>query len=503
MKRAKKTSLGIVLTDRYIEAVCLEMLPSHEMRVRGGRIDLPNGIIHEGNVISPTKAGGLIQKLLRREGILFRRATVVLPDSQILAQILELPGELPANIHKFIHTEIRYSPILTRRTPCSDYRTLGADEEGKEKILIGVTTQQCIENLVQTFSLAGVEVLSLEMDFCSLYRLFYSRLFSMQKPENLVLAGVTGKTLTICVFLQNRLDFVQRFPISIEPDAFRASMLKQLQTVKQFYEIEHGYSFHQGWKTVTVLDTVPQDGPEWVSELHALFGESADFFTPANLQAITQQECKAEVAYAGYGAALKTIEPVSGLQVPELLPRLYKEQYAWKRAARMTAVLTAGLLLVLYTGTWLFQSLYTAQGAPIGPGAGRMAALANEQRQYLQEIEALRKQRRIAEDLAGQKGGISCYGILQEIRERIPKGLQITSLEITKSGILSLRGQALGFQTIHQFASALEQSEQIETAEVAESRISSVSSRIYDYQILCQLTRSDPGKDPDVSVKSR
>lgn len=499
IKRKKKKSLGIVLTDRYIEAVCVEAVPGGEPQVRAGRIGLPEGLVRDGRITVPAKTAALIGKLLKQEKISLRQATVVLPDTQTVAQILDLPAEMPANMHKYIHTEIRYSPILAKRTPHSDYRMLGADEDGKEKILIGMTTRECIENLVQCFSLAGVEILSVEMDFCALQRAIDSQVLSRQKPKHLLLAGLTGQTFTICVYVNNKLDFLQRFTIPEEPQAVQAAVVEHLATLKQFYEIEKGYSFHQQWKTLLVLDAPVREGQTWKSDLNALFGDSSDFYTPSDLTAL---KTGGTVSFTGYGAARKGIESVSSPEVPELLPRFYAEHYAWKRTARLTAAVAAILVGVLYTGAWFFHTLHSAQGKPGETWAAGMIQLADEQKQCYAEIEMLRTMQQISEDLAGRESAFSYASLLREISLHIPGSLQITSLEITESGMLSLRGRALSFQLIHQFASSLEQSARIETATVEESRISPLSPRIYEYRIICRIVRTETGEPTHDSAET-
>lgn len=489
IKRKKKTSLGIVLTDRYIEAVRVDVSATRESRVRAGRVALPAGLFQNGRFTNPVKAAGLLQKLLKQEGITKRKATVLIPDSQIVAQILDLPGDLPANIHRYIHTETRYSPILTKQTPYSDYRTLGTDEEGKEKILIGVSPQECIENLVYTLSLAELEILSLEMDFCALYRAIYAHVLSGQKPENLLLAGITGQTLTICVFLNGKLDFIQRFSLSARPDSEKITAVKQLQTIKQFYEIERGCSFHQQWKVITVLDTVPQDPEAWVSDLHMLFGEVSELYTPSDLP--IPEKSGTPISFAGYGAALRDLEHAPGLPTPELLPRFFKDHYAWKRTTRITALVAAVMVFALYAGTLIFQSICSAEGNTTASRAAQMVQLADEKEQLRKDIEVLQKLQQITGRLTRQETDFSYPDLLKEIGARIPAGLQITSLEIAKSGIISLEGKALSFQTIHQFAVALEQSEKISSAAVEKSRVSQSSSQIFEYRILCRVHRAE------------
>jgi len=501
IKRIKKKSLGIVLTDRYVEVVYAEKTAGQTPKIRCGRTPLPEGVIRDGKITIPGKVAALIVKLLKQEKIPLRAATVLVPDAQTVAQILDLPAEIPANMHKYIHTEIRYSPILAKRTPYSDFRKLGTDEQGKEKILIGMTTRECIDNLVQCLSLAQVEIRSLEMDFCALQRAIDSQILSGQKQKHLLLSALTGQTLTIWVYLNNKLDFLQRFTIPDKVES-RPTVLERLAATKQFYEIEKGYSFHRDWNIMTFLDIDCRNREAWAENLSSLFGAAAKFYTPADLSQTIGQSGES-VSFTGFGAAWKGIENDSSQTAPELLPRFFVEHYAWKRTARLTAIAAAVLIFVLYAGTLFFHSLRPAHGQTVNPTTGQMIQLALEQEQIRREIDDLQKLRRITETLIRYESAFSPTGLLNEVTQKIPSSLQITRLEITEEGFLSLRGRALSFQTIHQFASALEQSERIEQATVEEARTSPSSSRVYDYRIVCRIRRIRPGEPTDAAAESK
>ena len=126
-----------------------------------------------------------------------------------------------------------------------------------------------------------------------------------------------------------------------------------------------------------------------------------------------------------------------------------------------------------------------------------MILLADEENQNRSVIELLQKQHQITEDFIRQDSLFSYPSLLKEIASRIPAALQVTSLGISNEGIVSLHGKALSFQTIHEFAALLEQSQQIKTAKVNESRVSTASSRIFEYHILCQINITDTGDKPD------
>jgi hypothetical protein len=339
------------------------------------------------------------------------------------------------------------------------------------------------------------------MDFCALYRAVESQILLREKPKHLLLAGLTGQTLTICVYLNNKLDFLQRYSIVAEPETGKAAALEHLAAIKQFYEIEKGYSFHQQWKAITVLDTDVQERKTWREDLTALFGASAEFYTPSDLSKTIGRSGE-PVSFAGLGASWKGIENGSCQAIPELLPRFFAEHYAWKRTTRLTAMVAAILVFVLYAGALFFHTLHRADGRTSDSAASRLIELAQDQKQIRDEIDGFRKIRRITEDLAGRESAFSVSGLLTEIGEKIPCSLQITSLEVSKEGLLSLRGRALSFQSIHQFAAALEQSERIETAIVEETRTSPSSAKIYEYRIACRVKRSQTGDLTDASPEN-
>ncbi|HOK66393.1 MAG TPA: PilN domain-containing protein [Anaerohalosphaeraceae bacterium] len=496
----KKESLGIVLTDSYAEAVWVEAVGPKVVRLRSGRTDLPAGEVCGGWIERPARTAGLIRKMLKTARIGLRRAVVVVPDAQTAAQILDLPAEIPSNMQKFIHTEMRFSPILVKRTAYADYRSLGADEEGKERILAGLTTRECIRNLTETFRLAGVEIQSLQMDFCAVYRAIEAFWEEARKTKNLLTASLTGRTLTVCAYLNRKLDFVQRFSWEGRLEELSSFILEQVRTIQQFYELEKGFSFQHHWQVMVVLEDSWKEALEGLqSGLESLFGDRVVLITPERRPEGLGLKGNEPVWPAALGAAWKGIEPAAH-SVPELLPPEVLEQYAWQRSFWKTVAAAALMLGGFAVSAWLMP--FNAQALSDSEKPPSLIQTAERHKQLKEKIDILRDLQRVSEEMNRQRAVFSFSSVFEEIRKAIPPALQITSLEMNRNGMMEISGRALSIQAIYQFAARLGQSSLISNAAVAESRLSAGSGRVYEYRIICRLKSFETGEEYDADAVS-
>lgn len=491
----KKESLGIVLTDAYIEAVWVQASGSQIVRLRSARADLLPGEVCGGWVQSPARTAARIRKMLTSARIRLREAVVVVPDRQTAAQILDLPAEIPSNMQKFIHTEMRFSPILVKRTPYADYRLLGTDDDGKEKILAALTTRECIRNLVDTFRLAGIRIQSLQTDFCAVYQAAESFCNETRASKNLLLASLTGQTLTVCVYLERKLDFVQRFSCEgqTEIDAF---LFGQIRTIQQFYELGKGISFPHHGRILVILDQKNGIQEKLASALEGLWGRTVIWITP-DWQPNSVPKDKGLIGSAALGAAWTGIQP-SAQTMPDLLPPDVPELYAWQKSLRKTVAAAVLMVAGFYAAARLGP--LNASADSLSPEPLRLVRLAECQKQAKEKLDRLRDLHQSSRRLLRQKTLYSFSAIFEEIANAVPASVQMTSLEMDRKGQIGIAGRALSLQAVHQFAAQLGQSPRISNTQITESRLSASSGRMYEFRIVCRMNPSETGEKKDAET---
>ncbi|MEJ5259572.1 MAG: PilN domain-containing protein [Anaerohalosphaeraceae bacterium] len=486
----KKESLGIVLTDAYIEAVCVQAAGSQIIRLRSARADLPPGEVCAGWVQSPARTAARIRKMLTSARISLREAVVVVPDRQTTAQILDLPAELPSNMQKFIHTEMRFSPILAKRTPYADYRLIGADDDGKEKILAVLTTRECIRSLVETFRLAGIRIQSLQTDFCAVYQAAESFCEETRASKNLLLASLTGQTLTVCVYLERKLDFVQRFSREGQTD-IASFLFGQIRTIQQFYELEKGISFPHHGRIIVVLDQTDGVKNALSSALEGLWGRTVIWITPDwRPNGIVPKDNRL-IGAAALGAAWTGIQP-SAQTMPDLLPPDVPQLYAWHKSLRKTVAAAALMIAGFYAAARLGP--LNASADSLSPEPLRLARLAESQKQAKEKLDRLRDLHQSSRQLLRQKNLYSFSSVFDEIAGAVPSSVQMTSLEMDRKGHIGIAGRALSLQAVHQFAAQLGQSPRISNTQITESRLSASSGRMYEFRIVCRMNPTETGE---------
>ncbi len=492
----KKESLGIVLTDAYIEAVWVQASGSQIVRLRSARADLLPGEVCGGWVQSPARTAARIRKMLTSARIRLREAVVVVPDGQMAAQILDLPAEIPSNMQKFIHTEMRFSPILAKRTPYADYRLLGTDDDGKGKILAALTTRECIRNLVDTFRLAGIRIQSLQTDFCAVYQAAESFCNETRAGKNLLLASLTGQTLTICIYLERKLDFVQRFSCEGQAD-IAAFLFSQIRTIQQFYELEKGISFPHHGRILVILDQKNGVQEKLASALEGLGGRTVSWIAPDWQSNSIVPKDKGLIGLAALGAAWTGIQP-SAQTMPDLLPPEVPELYAWQKSLRKT-VAAAVLMIVGFYAAARLGSL-NASADSLSPKPLRLVQLAECQKQAKEELDRLRDLHQSSRRLLRQKTLYSFSAIFEEIANAVPASVQMTSLEMDRKGQIGIAGRALSLQAVHQFAAQLGQSPRISNTQITESRLGASSGRMYEFRIVCRMNPSETGEKKDAEA---
>lgn len=482
-KNAKQVSLGIALTEQYVEAALLERCGKQVRLLRGGRLDLPPGVIQAGRVCDVKKLGAAIRQLVRREGIRRKQATICLPDRAVLMQLLELPQNLPSNLHQHIRSEIRHSPLLTGREPVYDFHRLGEGEPDTSRLFVGAVDSERLEEVFQALHAAGLEAAAVEVAMAATLRAMQRNILRRFFDRNLLVADSSAGTLTVCVLVREQLDFIRRTVLPANDDPAQA-ILDELSAIRQFYEIERELSFDSSWLCVAAGDRPRTDEAQWKELLGQTLGmevccdNGAGLMDKPDLKAVQVSACAA-------GLAMRPFE--SGKYIAELdfVPARIRRFYELKRLAKGTSAACAAVLLALFLLSVL--SGVQIRRLPEAKASEPAAGCVETRRRLETELGVYHREAQGLERLLEAAPQRKWSALLRQIQQRIPQRLWISAIECDETLPMTIRGQALSHQGIYQFADLLEQSDLIETAEVSESRISGESAVLLDYCITCRL----------------
>ena len=219
-------------------------------------IDIPDGVITNGNITDATALGDVIKKLLNRNRIRYRQAVVSLVAKPVLIQIIDLPEEIPGNLRQFVQTEIKHSSVLAGKEPHYDFcGFVDAELKSMSRILVGATDHEKVSTLLKALSIARVEPMVIELDMIASIRALYSEKIANEYDCNVLVALLCRSAITICVFRKGALDFIRAIDISDEQgdfDKYVARYQDEINAVIQFYEIEVDIATANDWKIFAV-----------------------------------------------------------------------------------------------------------------------------------------------------------------------------------------------------------------------------------------------------------
>lgn len=505
-----KTSCGIDISDDRISVAILKQ-QNDEIKLRKAFDGpLPKGAVIDGNITDPAMLGQAIRKLFKKNKARVSKATFSLVASPVLTQIIELPEEMPANIGHFIQSEIRHSAFLAGKDSHYDY--CGFSEGGPElieRVFVGATETDKIMAIVKSASAADIEVEAIEPPVISAARAMYREKVAGSYDSNLLVAFIHGSVLSICVFRNTSLDFIRCIDTGCSIDGSEESIARcteEFNAVIQYYDVEVDDSRSDKWELIVALDDAAGDINDLEFFLQKKLGRPVTIYPPSaiyNITSVVENPIIDSASVFAIGLAMRSFEN-SGLHVNiNMIPPTAEEAKVNKKLVLLTANLAAVVVLVMLLATGIVNyrlgkaQAFMAQRTSDDSG-NNIESLLDRQRAVNEQIA----------DLSGQRSGMGMVydtdstdkwaDILDDIRKRTPKALDIRQMRSNGNLNLEMRGSSLKFKSIYQFAELLGESEFIALASVAETNKDNHVQNVVSYVIKCELiNKEEPQTDVD------
>ena len=206
----KSVSLGIDITESSISYALLSHDKGKVEILKSGKISTPTGAVIDGNVADPGLLAKAIKELIASKNTRRCKSTVSLTVSPSLAQIIELPDEMPSNVANFVHSEIRHSAFLTGKDIQMDYCGLGLSTALPPRVFTSAIEKSKMTPLLKTLKLAGIEPKTIEMPIAAWMRSVYEKHIKPRFKSNVMLVVVRDNVLNLCVFRNTAFDFARR-----------------------------------------------------------------------------------------------------------------------------------------------------------------------------------------------------------------------------------------------------------------------------------------------------
>ena len=493
-----KTALGIDISEHRISAVLLKKTASGVKLLRQGQAKVPEGAIIDGNISNCALLGGAIRKLLKKSRISAHQAVVSLVAKPALAQIIQLPDDLPGNMNTFIKSEIRHSPaLLGKESEHYFCRLKTGSQDEKGRIFVSATDRDKLGDLLKTCSIACLEATAIEPPVIAAMRAVYNKKISNRYDCNVLVALVHGSVVTICVFRKDELDFARSIELDSatdDPDAYIDCCEREINSVIQYYDIEVD-SAEEKWEILAVLENPVVQANDLEFGLQKTFGLNANVCSSATVYedtVIARNDKIEQCSITAAGLAMRDLQASDMNLAMDLIPLEAEEKKAAKKFALVVANMAAVVLLVTFVCAGILrlqlgQTQKVMEQRKADGADDNIEQLLSDQRHVNIQIAYLSDKKERMREVFENKKYYLWSEILDDIRKKTPATLYITSMSNPESADLVLQGNAVSFKSIHVFAEFLTESRHIESAVVAQTQKNLRVEGMVTYSIACKL----------------
>lgn len=183
------------------------------------RIEVPEEIFEEGQIVDSPGLSELIDQLLKEAKIKPKKIAAAVPMRDSIIRIIPIPAELNDSELKDMvlnHEASLYLPY-PREEVDLDYEKLDyfMDEDGIEKVqvLLVATRREITDVYVETFQQAGLNLNVLEINSFALIRAIQENLKQFDENEAVVLIDIEFDTTEIAIIVNGVPQFSRTVPI--------------------------------------------------------------------------------------------------------------------------------------------------------------------------------------------------------------------------------------------------------------------------------------------------
>jgi hypothetical protein len=503
---ASKTSLGIEISSRRVSFALLGEVKGKLRVLKADSVDLAEGMISSGSIVDPLAFGKCLRKLLKGNGVNQSKAFISLTANSSLMQIVEMPLDIPENIGQFVKSEVRHSAILSGQDYSFDYCGFGNDgAKGNDRVIVSAVDTQKLSGLLKSLSIAGIEPVAVSPANLGWIRALYSQYVMVNYDANMLFAISDDISMTICVFSKGKLDFVRtvEIPIGLDADEYMGNFAKELNAVRQYYDIEVSPLEDEKWNVVVEID----------SEV-ASFEHVRDFFANTGDDVCV---CSADnaVDHISVGAG-KSVKAVSisavGLAMGEygkdgmnialdLVPKSFREVKKAKLVVFAAACIVAIVLISLLVSNGLMgprfaQAEKTVITTKENLDLTAVPKLTIQKAAIEEQISNLEQRRDYMLAVSDQNRSNDWSKILAVIVEKSSSDICITSLKQVDDHAIEIVGKVPQYKAAYVLAGLLSRSELFESAEVSDVNRDDQFEGLINYSINCALV-SDGSIEPD------
>jgi hypothetical protein len=369
---------------------------------------------------------------------------------------------------------------------------------GNRRVFVVATDSQKIAESARALNETGLNIDAIEPAPIAYIRACYAKKIAGRFDQNLLFAIVYENVLTLCLFKNQTLDFVETKQLEVStlhPDKCLDWITGKIDEVVKFYEHKARDKCDK-WNINIIADIGNESVKEKTESLAIRFHgaelsfrslEDAYLDTP-----VAETELADKPSVIAVGLAMKLLNfPNGGLDI-NLVPPETAEVKSERKHTLIIANVAAAVFLLMILSIGFFgmqakkvkKNIQQKQQSQLGRNT---QTLLNEQVSLNEQITD------ISENLSGMNAILSTKSfirwdqILNEIRSTIPKPVRIINLFSEDNSKVLFRGQALSYESIHLFVEMLNNSAHVKSASLIGTEKDDEQSGLVTYSVNCSL----------------
>ncbi len=219
---------GMDLSDLSIKVMQIEKDGKID-RVKGfACMEVPPGVFEDGKVLNQEKAVFFIQESLKRTApkkIKTKKVFCSLPESKVFLRLITVPEMGEEELAEAIKWEMEANIPLPIDQVYYDWQIVSKKIKGQCEVLTVATEKKIIDDLMEVFKLAGVDVFGLEVESVASARSLIEQK-EKELPKNSLIIDLGSQRTSFIIAIEGVTCFTSSIPFS--SDGINDSITKSL-----------------------------------------------------------------------------------------------------------------------------------------------------------------------------------------------------------------------------------------------------------------------------------
>lgn len=155
------TPVGLDMGTTSLRVVELKPTSGRPLLTRMGSIDIPPGVIVEGEIGDPALASSALANLWKQTGLKNKQLTVGISNQKVIVRLVELPYMDEQELRGALQYQAQEYIAIPMEEAILDFQIVGefttADEEHMMEVLLVAAQKDMVQKFVETIQQAGLE----------------------------------------------------------------------------------------------------------------------------------------------------------------------------------------------------------------------------------------------------------------------------------------------------------------------------------------------------------